>query len=238
MTGINHPSLCHLLCRTAAFEAALLREFPDGHLVLVAFKESRHEVAAAAALVAIEHAATLRAAAQIGAMNSATAVLRLQYEAVLRAAWLLFGANHVQVSKLTRSLDLEAEQAAKNVPGYLDMLAAIEKAAPPGLAEPLTEFNRYSRHALNSFVHAGLHPLTRVRAGFPLEEAETVLRFSAAMLHFAYRLLANLTGSQELMNRVTQTFSVFADCLPVRSMSVPTHATAAKKSPSSSRTAE
>lgn len=52
-------------------------------------------------------------------MNSAAAVLRLQYEAVLRAAWLLFAASPVQAEKLTRSLDVEAEQAAKNVPGYL-----------------------------------------------------------------------------------------------------------------------
>lgn len=150
-------------------------------------------------------------------MNSAAAVLRLQYEAVLRAAWLLFAAGPVQVEKLTRSLDLEAEQAAKNVPGYLDMLAAIEKAAPGGLAEPMTEFNRYSRHALNSFVHAGLHPLTRVRTGFPLQQAETVLRFSAGMMHFGYRLLATLTGSQELMDRVTRTSVAFKDCLPSES---------------------
>lgn len=214
---MSHPSINQLLHRTAEFESALVEKFPERQLVLIPSLESRHEVAAAAALVALEHAAALRAAAQIGAMNSAAAVLRLQYEAVLRAAWLLFAAGPVQVEKLTRSLDLEAEQAAKNVPGYLDMLAAIEKAAPRGLAEPMTEFNRYSRHALNSFVHAGLHPLTRVRTGFPLQQAETVLRFSAGMMHFAYRLLATLTGSQELMDRVTRTSVAFKDCLPSES---------------------
>lgn len=88
---------------------------------------------------------------------------------------------------------------------HVCILAAIEKAAPPGLAEPMTEFNRYLRHALNSFVRAGLHPPARVRAGFPLQQAETVLRFSTGMPHFGYRLLATLTGSQELMNRVTRT---------------------------------
>lgn len=210
-----HPSLIHLINRTAALEADLLREFPGVRLGLTS-QEPRHEVAAAAALVALEHAAALRASAQIGAMNSAAAILRLQYEAVLRAAWLLFAASPVQAEKLTRSLDLEAEQAAKNVPGYLDMMSALEKAAPAGLVEPLLEFNQYSRHALNSFVHAGIHPLTRVRTGFPLSQAETVLRFSAGMLHFAYRLLAALTGSQERMNIVTRAYSAFADCLPVK----------------------
>jgi hypothetical protein len=212
---MSHPSIDQLLDRTAMFESALLHQFPAGSLH-VATGEPRHEVASAAALVAIEHASALRAAARIGAMNSAAAVLRLQYEAVLRAAWLLFAAGPVQLEKLTRSLDLEAEQAAKNVPGYLDMLTAIQNTAPEGLAAPLAEFNQYSRHALNSFVHTGIHPLTRVRAGFPLNQAETVLRFSAGMMHFGYRLLAALTGSQDLMNAVTRTCSAFTDCLPIK----------------------
>lgn len=209
------PSIHQLLVRSGEFEAALLANFPDGEQV-PSTKELRHEVVMAAALVAIEHAGALRAAAQIGAMNSAAAILRLQYEAVLRAAWLLFAASPGQVEKLARSLDLDAEQAAKNVTGYLDMLAAIEKAAPPGLAAPLTEFNQYSRHALNSFVHAGIHPLTRTRTGFPTSQAETVLRFSAGMMHFAYRLMAALTGSQERMNVVTRTYAAFEDCLPMK----------------------
>lgn len=208
-----NPTLVRLLQRSTEFEAALLTEFPEGGL-MQAPQEPRHEVAAAAALIAIEHAGALRAAAQVGAMNSAAALLRLQYEAVLRAAWLLFAAGPGQVDRLASALDLETEQKAKNVPGYLDMLAAVEKAAPAGLAAPLVEFSRYSRHALNSFVHAGIHPLTRARNGFPPELVETVLRFSAGLLHFAYRLLAALTGSQERMNRVTHAYSAFADCLP------------------------
>lgn len=208
-----NPTLVQLLQRSTEFEAALLAEFPEG-VPMLAIQEPRHEVAAAAAVIAVEHACALRAAVQVGAMNSAAALLRLQYEAVLRAAWLLFAAGPGQVDKLASALDLETEQKAKNLPGYLDMLAAVEKSAPSVLAVPLVEFNRYSRHALNSFVHAGIHPLTRARTGFPQELAETVLRFSAGMLHFAYRLLAALTGSQERMNRVTRAYSAFADCLP------------------------
>ncbi len=208
-------TLVRLLNRTSEFEAALLQEFPGGELQL-AIQEPRHEVAAAAALIAIEHAVALRASTRAGAMSSAAAILRLQYEAVLRAAWLLFAAGPAQVDKLARALEMDAEQAAKNVPGYMEMLTAVEKAAPAGLALPLTEFSRYSRHALNSFVHTGIHPLTRARTGFPSELAETVLRLSAAMLHFAYRLLASLTGSQLRMDNVTRAYAAFADCLPVK----------------------
>lgn len=145
---------------------------PEGRLMLV-IQEPRRELTAAAALIAIEHADALRAAAQVGTMNSAAGLLRLQYEAVLRAAWLLFAAGPGQIEKLSKTLDLEAEQGAKNMPGYLDMLTAVEKAAPASLAAPLAEFNRYSRHALNSFVHTGIHPLTRARSGFPVNRPES-----------------------------------------------------------------
>ena len=87
----------------------------------LAVQEPRYESSAAAALIAVEHGTSLRSAAEVGAMNSAAAILRLQHEAVLRAAWLLFAAWPEQVDRLTEALNRKAEQAAKNVPGYLDI---------------------------------------------------------------------------------------------------------------------
>jgi len=83
--ALSCTSLIRLLERYAEFEDALLAEFPEGGLML-AMQEPRHELAAAAALIAIEDASALRAVARGGAMNSSAALLRLQYEAVLRLA--------------------------------------------------------------------------------------------------------------------------------------------------------
>src|ERR1039458_4660534 len=134
------------------------------------------------------------------------ALLRLQYEALLRAAWLLYAANPNQLEKLARTLNLEAEQAAKNLPGYLDMLDALNKHAPEGLSAPLSEFNQYSRHALNSFVHGGIHPLRRAQDGFPVELAARVVVMSNGLLHFAYRVLAVLSGSKPRLDKVTHLY--------------------------------
>jgi hypothetical protein len=38
---------------------------------------------------------------------------------------------------------------------------------------------------------------------------------SNGLLHFAYRLLATLTGSQSRMDEVTRSYKAFVDCLPV-----------------------
>jgi hypothetical protein len=127
----------------------------------------------------------------------------------------MFAATPAQIERLAKTLDLESEQAAKNLPGYLEMLNAVGKVAPEALAVPLAEFNQYSRHALNSFVHSGIHALHRVRHGYPLELALTVVRFSNAIMHFAYRLLATLSGSQQRMDRVTRIYVDFRDCVPM-----------------------
>jgi hypothetical protein len=210
MTAI---SMGPLLDRSEALEQALLASFPKS-TVLLAVSSTKHELAAAACKLCIEHAHVLRAAFAVGAPSSGTALLRLQYEALLRGAWLIFAATPEQVGTLTTALDLEAEQAAKKLPGYLDMLNALLKAAPEGLTAPLAEFNQYSRHALNSFVHSGIHPLHRTRQGYPMEMSLIVVRFSNALLHFGYRLLATLSGSQRRIDRVTRTHMEFSDCFP------------------------
>jgi hypothetical protein len=204
----------HLHARSEEFEAALASCFPEAGLVL-AETTSKHEVCLAACLLSAEHARVLRAAFAESAPHTGAALLRLQFEALLRAAWVLYAATPNQVAKLSQSLDLEAEQAAKNLPGYLEMLASVAKQAPTGLSAPLSEFNLYSRHALNSFVHTGIHPLRRARDGFPVELALKLITFSNGLLHFAYRMLAALTGSQRRMNAVTRLYVEFKDCLPV-----------------------
>ena len=206
--------LAALLERSESFEMAIVGCFPESGASLT-FSNSQGELVGSACDLCVEHARTLRAAFALGSPNSGSAVLRLQYEALLRAAWLMFAATPAQIERLAKTLDLESEQAAKNLPGYLEMLNAVGKVAPEALAAPLAEFNQYSRHALNSFVHSGIHALHRVRHGYPLELALTVVRFSNAIMHFAYRLLATLSGSQQRMDRVTRIYVDFRDCVPM-----------------------
>lgn len=203
-----------LLERSEAFEAAIVACFPDAGLVL-AVSDQRHELVATACTLCIEHASVLREAFAVAAPNSGTAVLRLQHEALLRAAWLLYSASPAHIGKLAQALDPEAEHAAKNLPGYMEMLESVVKKAPRGLSVPIAEFNEYSRHALNSFIHSGIHPLRRAREGFPLDLAATMVRFSNGLMHLSYRMLASLSGSQRRMHRVTHLFREFSDCVPM-----------------------
>lgn len=200
--------------RSAEFEAALVACFPD-YEVELSYEDPRYERSWSACLVSIQHAQMLRVAFSAVSPISGAALLRLQYEALLRSAWLCHAATPDEVEKLARSLDIEAEQAAKRLPGPQDMLAAVEKKAPAGLAAPLTEFNLYHRHALNSYVHSGIHALHRTSEGFPLELALKLIAISNGLMHMAYRMLASLLSSQDLLDAVTRIYRHFDDCLPV-----------------------
>lgn len=213
--AVEPPSFDGLLDRSEAFEEAVANCFPATGFVL-AVSDQRHELVATTCRLSIEHASVLRAAFAVAAPNSGTAILGLQYESFLRAAWLPYAASPAHIDKLARPLDLEAEQAAKNLPGYMEMLDAVVKNAPQGLVAPIAQFNKYSRHALNSFVHSGIHPLRRAREGFPLEMASTIVKFSNGLMHFAYRMLASLSGSQRRMDPVTGIYLDFPDCVPAR----------------------
>lgn len=203
-----------LLLRAEEFESALAACFPETGIVL-AEATAKHNLCATACMLSVEHAFVLRSAFGALAPNTGAALLRLQYEALLRAAWLLYAANPNQLEKLARALNLEAEQAAKNLPGYMEMLDAVSKHAPAGLSAPLSEFNQYSRHALNSFVHGGIHPLRRAQEGFPVELAARLVLMSNGLLHFAYRMLAVLSGSKPRLDKVTHLYLEFKECLPV-----------------------
>jgi hypothetical protein len=171
-------------------------------------------ICANACQLSLEHARSLRILFAAGAPHSATGLLRLQYEALLRAAWVLYAAGDQQLAKLTPQLDPNSEQAANNLPGPADMLKVLEAKAPTGLIQPLNEFKAVAMKGLNSFVHGGIHPLTRIKDGFPEVLALQLVRNSNGLMHFGYRMMTSLAGSQELMNQMTHLYGAFADCFP------------------------
>jgi hypothetical protein len=180
----------------------------------------------AAAELSFEHAHALRTLFETGTPNSAAAMLRLQYEALLRAAWLLYGATDARLAKASAPLTTEAAQAAKNLRSAEGMLLDLERAlrATPelrGLVLPLREIRDISWQAMNSFVHAGLHALTRAKSGFPAQLAADLVKNSNAMLHIAARILARLTGSWKVTTAIEHCDLRFADCLPVTTAPAP-----------------
>lgn len=206
-----------LLNRSDEFAEFLLNALTDAQ----GFSQKpRHVAAESAVQLVFEHAHSLRLLFLSGAPSSAIALLRLQYEALLRASWLLYAATDVQVEKATAPLTIESAAAAKNLPGAAAMLEALERTASgtpglDGLVQPLREIRDSAWTPMNAFVHCGLHALGRTAEGFPVALMASVVKMSNGMLHMAARLLARLTGERRLLATIETGCPPYSDVLPV-----------------------
>ncbi|MEV5117172.1 hypothetical protein MRBLST12_000078 [Stenotrophomonas indicatrix] len=140
------------------------------------------------------------------------ALMRCQYEAFTRSVWILHCAADEQVELL--SLPPETGMNEKGLPMLTKMLEAF--AQVPSLANLLPHLVEMKAHAwspLNSFVHAGVHAMSRSRDGFPTPLAINVVRMSNNMSMMAGQHLAILTGIPDLQKDVLRLNETYAGCL-------------------------
>lgn len=163
-----------------------LAEFPWGEL------DERRVSTLMLCQIAFEHGVAMRALLGGGLHTSAIALLRLQFEAVVRAAWLLHAATDEQANRLSAPLSLESEQGAKNLPSVDAMIGRLERDGPRGSGALLRRFQVQQMRALNSFVHAGIHPVQRRATGYPEPMLRDLVRISNAVAMLTVVVLSEL----------------------------------------------
>lgn len=148
-----------------------------------------------------EHGAAMRALLGAGLATSAVALLRVQFEAVVRAAWLLHVATIEQATRLAAPLSPETEQGAKNLPSVDQMIGRLEQQGPRGSGALLRRFHVRMSRALNSFVHAGIHPIQRRATGYPEPLLRDLVKNSNAVSMLALVVLSELCALGAVFNQ-------------------------------------
>lgn len=160
----------------------------------------RFEAAFVACGIALEHGLSLRLLIKAKCSTSALSLMRLQFEGLTRGLWLLYAATDQQVDALSADLTLEAESTAKKLPMFSAMLAAVVSQAPPEVSRLLLNFKEVNGHALNSYVHTGIHPMKRYVEGYPEGLIRDVIRNSNGINILTGRLAVILTGDPNYQN--------------------------------------
>ncbi|MGZ8159361.1 MAG: DUF6988 family protein [Methylobacter sp.] len=164
--------------------------------------------------IAQEHAVSLRELTRLRLLTSAMGILRLQYEAVVKAIWLLYAASDSAIEKLVAPLTPESEQIANNsLPSFSNMMKEIEKRGAPGVHRHLIGFKDNSWRPLNSFVHSGIHAVNRNKDGYPIALLYSAIRQSNNLTHMSAIALAYLLGNDDLTISVALIYKKYADCL-------------------------
>jgi hypothetical protein len=164
--------------------------------------------------LALEHWHAVRALLRGGLLSAALVVHRAQFEAVVRSIWLTYAASDTEVSKLTATLDLDSEQAAKNLPQVLKMMEEIAKFAPSQAHAALARFKDNSWKTLNSYVHAGIHPLRRHADGYPANLAHGVLCNANGLAALTRMQAVVLSGVQPLQRDILDLAAKHSTCMP------------------------
>lgn len=175
---------------------------------------NRYFLSATASVISLEHAMGILTLIERGGFTSTFALFRVQYEALTRAIWLLYGASEHWVEKLSAPLTTENAKKANEGPMLSKMLEEIQGKAPDVVTAQLKEFKEYSWKALSSFIHVGLHPLKRKAEGYPAELIERVLRQSNGLSLMATMLLTVLSGDHRQQGKVSALQVEFAACCP------------------------
>ena len=176
----------------------------------------RVRVSHLASCVALEHGNACRTLLTVGMVTSGLVVLRAQYEAAVRAVWALYAASEAQIGRLAATLAVERAQEAKNLPLVAEMMAVLSIKAPPAAYRVLASFKESSWKALNSFVHAGIHPLQRQESGYPVQLVEQMMRNCNGLAVVIGMQAAVLTGNQGLVNEVAAMQVTHRLCLPLQ----------------------
>lgn len=178
----------------------------------------RMRLSVTAASLAMEHARALRNLVAGGFVSSAAPLMRLQYEATTRSVWLLFAAKEEHIALVAAPLTPVADEAARKLPLAREMIKQLQNASAtvPAAAAPaamLGRFDDMQRHALNSFVHGGIHALRRHEDGFPARLVQQLIECSNGLVTISAMMLAILTGDKLLMTRMNRVHVGFEDCL-------------------------
>ena len=163
--------------------------------------------------LAMEHAQSACVLLRNGLLPSALVIHRAQFEAVLRSIWALYAATDSQVAKLAGELSVDSEQAAKGLPSTSVMMEELANKAPQEPYKALSEFKAHNWHALNSYVHAGIHPVQRHQDGYPPPLIYNALLNVNGLMVFAAMQAAILTGVPYQQRQVLKVAERYPDAL-------------------------
>lgn len=164
--------------------------------------------------VAIEHAHSLQSLMGIGNCTSAISLLRLQFDALTRSVWLLWGASEKKVERIMQDLSVDTANADNGLPSHTEMIKQIDGKAPAEATRMLSDFRDVTWKASSSYVHGGIHAMKRHGEGYPLQLLEQIMVNSNGLVMLSAVHLATMTGNMHVVNDITRIRDTYRDILP------------------------
>jgi hypothetical protein len=161
---------------------------------------------------AVVHAISQRVLIENGLHGSALSLIRLHFETVVRAAWVLHGARDDWLEKFSAPVqpgNLSEPQMGPPIPA---MLETIEDIAPEAAFE-LRRFNETVK-VMHSFVHGGAHLVVHALRGYPAGNLISVLQNRNLLSLMLCNVIVVASQKPELQGDVRGLMERHAGCMP------------------------
>lgn len=210
MTYFPHEKLERTLERSISLHQAVFSLVDN----LEPYPELRFELAFQSGLLSMEHATAAMLLMQSEMPAPAIALLRPQFESLVRGIWLMYAATETHINKLSLPLTEETARRGDDLPMLSEMLKRLENVpeAPPHILSQLQIYKDLAWRALNSYAHGGMHPLSRNVTGYPPKLVYDSLCNSNGLLMMACQMLCILTGTPENQVQWRKLVDEFSDC--------------------------
>lgn len=175
----------------------------------------RHRLALDASALTLEHGQAIRLLLQDHLENAALALLRVQHEALLRAAWVAYAADDADLQPLAGpDTDLGVKQAnALPLAGVLLKQVEASALTPAALKRGLREFRDIVWADANSYTHAGLLPLVRVGKRHAEAHLVQALYISNAHGYSASMISAEITDPADTLAAINRIVVAHPECM-------------------------
>lgn len=164
--------------------------------------------------VALEFRMAQRLLIRAGMHTAALALVRLHFEATVRAIWFHHGASDEWLERF--AAPMTPGQLAEPVlgPNVDAMLQTLAKTAPPFLAQTLGGFKAATWQPMNSYVHGGIRPVVQSLAGCTPQQLVGVLQNANGMALMTANLLVVALQDPALAGRIGPIQQAHRACLP------------------------
>lgn len=161
---------------------------------------------------ALEHAISQRVLLGAGHHGTALALVRLHFEATVRAAWVQIGAKEDWLDKFTEPVPDGCLKEPSLGPPIPSMLDAIESIAPDMATEGRRLYETVK--VMHSFVHGGAHLVVHALRGYPPDKLIDVLRNRNLLCLMLCNVIVVASGKKELYGAVGRFSHVHAAVMP------------------------
>ncbi|AUX89372.1 MULTISPECIES: DUF6988 family protein [unclassified Acinetobacter] len=152
--------------------------------------------------IAIEHGVAIQHLLELERDISAIALFRMQFEAVVRAYWLLMVATNNEVQKFEVKNEAQLFQNIK-ILSVTEMITKLEGVKEiEHIVEMFKEFKFYSLKHLHSVVHTGRNSLIQKRAGLSDEFRITLIRQVNGFITMAAQILLRHAGKEKYLHYI------------------------------------